>query len=431
MSFNTLIIMNEDAPGYGQRSRSPSGYCKLSMPNRLTCYVQGLRQLPKGQTYRLYLMSKAKEESVAIGRFEVGESRKKEVRWTIDPANINNSKITAKEIDGALILIEGEDASEFKVSLVGFAREPYSWINMIKTPPVIEQVKAVSFPKTADNKVVAELDCKVADNKVVAELDCKVADKRAADELGCKRADNKVADELECERVNDKVEDENTFNKQIRDIDSAQIIEDLTYLRTCLNDVVLLREEVERLSLKLESFTRGIYQDISNKVEEEFLRCKVEQENQNEGQIEDQYVNKVLQKLKEANQGDCLEDEAAKYEIAEKRMNQVFKESMPINPFEKPDATIKWVRITQSELISFPHIMYKWATQPLLTNSYNKYKHFILGQDERSNQYYLGIPDIFHPNKRDILDIEKIEGFHCCRNIPPRVGEHGYWIATL
>lgn len=131
MHFNTLIIMNEDTVGYGNRSRKPTGYCKLTMPNRIICYVQGLRQLPKDQKYKLYLTSKSRRKAVEAGSFQVGASGNKETRWSMEPSNIANSGVNAREVDGALIVVEGDNSKDRIVPLLGFTSDPYRWEDLI------------------------------------------------------------------------------------------------------------------------------------------------------------------------------------------------------------------------------------------------------------------------------------------------------------
>lgn len=164
MYFNTLIIMNEDAVGYGNRSRRPSGYCKLTMPNRISCYVQGLRQLPKGQIYRLYLISKSRQQSVEVGTLQVSANGNKETRWVMNPVSINDSEVRAEEIDGAFIIVSGDDIKDNIVPLVGFASEAYIWEHLIearaeeKPVDVMVEAKPEREPEEKPVDMVAKAD---------------------------------------------------------------------------------------------------------------------------------------------------------------------------------------------------------------------------------------------------------------------------------
>ncbi|NLI89365.1 MAG: hypothetical protein GX366_03015 [Epulopiscium sp.] len=175
MHFNTLIIMNEDTVGYGNRSRKPTGYCKLTMPNRIICYVQGLRQLPRDQKYKLYLTSKNKQKAVEAGTFQVGASGNKETRWNMEPSNIANSGINARDVDGALIVVEGDNSKDRIVPLLGFTSEPYGWEELIDKGKAEELAPKEVAQETVKEAVNEERSKKEEENKEIIALKAEVS----------------------------------------------------------------------------------------------------------------------------------------------------------------------------------------------------------------------------------------------------------------
>lgn len=113
------------------------------------------------------------------------------------------------------------------------------------------------------------------------------------------------------------------------------------------------------------------------------------------------------------------------------RVKEVFESSTPTTPFKAMHSPISWVMMSTAELISMPELSYEWCTQPFITYCYHKFNHLILGKDNEIEQYYVGIPDVYHPSRRYILALDKIEGFRCCEDKNPSAGDFGYWIARI
>lgn len=413
MYFNTLIIMNEDTSGYGNRSRKPSGYCKLAMPNKVICYVQGLRQLPKGHVYRLYLTSKSKDQSVEVGMFQVGASGNKETRWLMDPSNINNSEIAAMEIDGALIKVDGDNIKETVVPLVGFSTEPYSWQHLLKVEPPKESPEPVKKPAVEAVEVETP---KVAKAKVVKPQAAKSEDIKA---------EQAKVEQVQAEQV------------KAEEVKQEQIQKDTRQE----NEIALLKEEVKQLNRTIRESKEMI--ERLQKSHEENNRQKVvsppkkEAEIEIEAEVELAQMERAVEKPLGIN--DYINNFIRKFQATEKQEDRVypkeaesiFEKRIPINPFEVRNTGIRWVRINYDDLATLPSLDKEWINQPFIESAYRDYKHFILGRDQSGLTYYLGIPDMFDPEKESALEIDKIEKFSCCHNVAPGPGEAGYWIARL
>ena len=380
MHFNTLIIMNEDALGYGSRSRKPYGYCKLTMPNRVSCYVQGLRQLPEGQIYKLYLTSKEKDKSIEVGMLQVGANGNKETRWIMEPSSINNSGVNAKEIDGALIRVEGESVKGNVVPLVGFSSEPYTWDHLIKDQKIeVEKEKPKKVEKAAEVEVVAEVFLEESKEREEVARDLEEASRQIVEPK---------------ESIVDKV---------------------------MSDEILALREEVEKLNRTIEE-SKEIIEKLQSQSLESLESSEPSEATESSTGIND-YVNSFIRKFQTVEK---KKDEPEAIEI-----DSIFKNRIPINPFEAPNMDTKWVRITSDDLKLLPSLSPEWINQDLITNANREYKHFILGKDKSGLTYYLGIPGVFDPDQDDVLSIDQIERFACCHDIPPRVGEAGYWIALI
>ncbi|PHV70848.1 hypothetical protein CS063_08780 [Sporanaerobium hydrogeniformans] len=113
------------------------------------------------------------------------------------------------------------------------------------------------------------------------------------------------------------------------------------------------------------------------------------------------------------------------------RVERIFNKNIPCEPIEG-DEGIEWRKISLSELVSIPSLTAQWCTQPFITFSYYKHNDFILGRESESGSYYLGIPDLYHPDRESLRNSEpNIERFLCKKDTVPVTGEYGYWLVRL
>jgi hypothetical protein len=167
-----------------------------------------------------------------------------------------------------------------------------------------------------------------------------------------------------------------------------------------------------------------------------------EQYYQEQTEEEANYLREIERKLKDIQErlkrtdtdGDFeetvkVEDVLEDPDIA--KIEEIYKSAEEVTPFKDENMDILWRKIALSDLISLPKLSYEWCTQPFITFSYYKYNHLLLGKDKYLSQYYVGIPDIYHPDRRYILSTEQVDRFVCCENTEPQIGEYGYWIIRL
>lgn len=449
--------MNEDALGYGHRTRKPSGYCKLTMPNKVSCYIQGLRQLPKGQMYRLYLTSKSQQKSVEVGMLQVGPGGNKETRWVMNPSNINNSGVNAQEIDGAFVMVSGDDIKGLVVPLVGFSSEPYIWEHLAKNK--IDQVgpKAASVgEETTPPEKVAQKKETTPPEKVTQKKEIPVEQEQlAAAEPQNKemqrnqtREDQLVKEPKQAPEEQPRPEPKQEPPRQ----DAKEVLKDMPTepvkpaerakeepqpLKSSAEaeELLALREEVERLNRTIQE---------SKAIIEEFQKQRTQaqttsQEPSPSPQPPSEQPAYIEPLEKASNVNDYINNFIRKFQTQEKvvskpsgvNLQNIYEKRIPINPFEAQGSGIKWVRITYDDLKSFSSLDSEWVNQPFIVESHREFKHFILGRDKSGKVYYIGIPGIFDPSKQSALSIDKIERFTCCKNVTPRAGEAGYWIGIL
>ena len=118
--------------------------------------------------------------------------------------------------------------------------------------------------------------------------------------------------------------------------------------------------------------------------------------------------------------------------MGDNRLKTLYNSAPQVQPFEKEDDKMSWVRISLEDLSSVSTLSHQWCTQPFVTFSFYKYNEIILGKEKGLEKYTIGIPDIYHPERKNILQSDtKVEKFVCRSCVMPTIGEYGYWLINL
>ena len=137
---------------------------------------------------------------------------------------------------------------------------------------------------------------------------------------------------------------------------------------------------------------------------------------------------------------EAVEEEAHSLEVAvdpESILSDTFKEEVELmlkshthmQPFEKQNRDVQWVRISLNEDLTLPNNICDLLNEAFVEAAYRQYNHLILGKalDEGLKRYYIGIPALYDPK-------DKIIGFRqfkCSENAEPKSGDYGYWLIFM
>ncbi len=113
------------------------------------------------------------------------------------------------------------------------------------------------------------------------------------------------------------------------------------------------------------------------------------------------------------------------------RLDELFANNMRVEPFGNNAFPVDWINISLAELISIPQVNCDWATQSKISQAYHKYGHLIIGKEQESRKYYIGIPDTAMRSRRNSIDIDRVIEFVQKQGRKARGVENGYWIAHL
>lgn len=474
MYLNTFIGLEENVTGYGARQKRPSGHVTITTPGIVKCYVQDLRPLATKE-YILYALGKDKK-AVRLGKLN-DPSQNKQTIWNIDIENVNAQNISAKDIDCVAILIEGEDIGSTDTIMMGYAKDKYLITSLLepslprkitpkpetkmtaKVEPVISKTEAssmlhqpapkpVAVPQTV-SEVMPEVQSVANRNQAIApepkkESGIEICAKDIEElKLSLSKQLKFIVDDQERE-ANTKREDEHnavnnaedTLAKQLQSLMAEPKKQGSKDLGSVLEEFIRAQEISETASdgVSLEevavtnTFAATEENDYLEDLEEKLKKLQMTLEKQDE----------PVETMSEDNSPSFYECEACKKKQEPflkdnkfSRAKEIFEDSTPATPFKMRSEPISWVMMSTAELMSLPQFSYEWCTQPFITYCYHKFNHLILGKDNDIEQYYIGIPDIYHSTRKYILELDKVESFKCVENKSPSAGDYGYWIVRV
>lgn len=173
-------------------------------------------------------------------------------------------------------------------------------------------------------------------------------------------------------------------------------------------------------------------EEIERKLQD--IQSRLKKEANKERQIVSEEVTKTLEtKVSQADseRNQKQEDSRTKRNISTSTLAEIYAKGEVVESFIQEEADTQWVKIPYREFLKIPNLSYEWCTQPFITFAYYKYNEILLGYNGEG-KYYLGVPDIYSPNRQSILsDPIKVTGFLCRQNMQPANGEYGYWIIPL
>jgi len=143
-------------------------------------------------------------------------------------------------------------------------------------------------------------------------------------------------------------------------------------------------------------------------------------------------IQELIDKIAEFNTTASINETYEHTLKIDNKLRALYTNASKVQPFAYSSDKIDWVQIALSDIDAIPTLSRKWATQPFVTFSYYKYNEIILGKEKTAEQYYIGIPDIYHPERRNILQGDaQIERFACRKDVEPTIGEYGYWLVKI
>ena len=373
MQQYTRIFMPliDETKGYEYKNKVPVGRCLLESrggEGKLMVWVQNLK--PEA-LYRVNLIFK--EGNVYAGlplcSLSVRSEGKAELRHNFNAADIEGFGRSLDQCLGVAIIVVGD--SNTAAPLCGYRSGILPWRSGFKKvePPVQkerEEKAKIEIAEEVLEEVSEEEDKDTAGEKIINDEEKEVA--------YAEIADKGIADE----------EDEGAVEDEIK------------------GDKEEFQEAAEE----------------SQEAAEESQET-VESQEVVEEQAEEQKIDTPMVSAPENVLSDVFKEE----------VEAVFKTHTHMNPFEKQNRQVKWVRISLSENLSLPSDICGLLSGPFVEDAYKKYSHIILGKadDDGPMRYYIGIPSLYDPKDK----IEGFKQFKCSEDKKPQPSDYGYWLIFM
>ena len=151
--------------------------------------------------------------------------------------------------------------------------------------------------------------------------------------------------------------------------------------------------------------------------------------------------NEEYDEYEEADENEATDEEESSYispstdpentltEKFKEEVNAILKSHTQMQPFQKQNRSVHWVRISLDEDLTLPNYICDLLTEPFVEKSYKKYSHLILGKatDDGPKRYYIGVPALYDPKNK----IVGFRQFKCSEDKEPNPGDYGYWLIFM
>lgn len=406
----SFIMLRQESTGFSCGEKPASGTSAIEIKNnkgKLTTYVQGLGKIGNYSHYDVYFITSnpKRTKGLNVGDIDVDDIGHGSLKWEFDPDNVGGTGLPVEEFNIVAVMMKnGKTQNNIVVPIAGYRDSKINWKN--------------DFTDFADKE---DLFKPIANEYSLA----------------------KIKDVEEAVIVESPHIIEDLLNESKPKIIAASIDIDKATVETINNEDYVTTKEISS------SDTDKINDDIDNNdinkyaTESDFygeFHIMSESENKEENPhktFKELAVkfNKELDALEEAGVLSIQELEkinsAGTLTNANNDIEYMFINNPKMSPFNN-DSSCDWVRICIDELALLPFQSCIIMNHPFIVSGYKRYKHLILGKDNKSKgKYVLGVPDAYMPEynmRASRLGFNMFRGF---KDEIPTEGDYGYWIMDV
>lgn len=428
MYINTLISLQENMQTYGVNGQKLNGHVTITTPGMIRCYVQNLKSVSDQQLI-LYAFSSKDNKGVRIGALSA-PTVSKETKWRVHEKNVMDSGIKACDIDAVAVVKEGHNMRETDTVLLGFIRNQYSinpiLQNLLPTtatdsePIVTQQVEALNVLEHTSHEIMPQQIQEI--QEVIDDGMCKInediPEETPNKDIPQDHYINRMLQEAYLNKQGLDAIHDNSYArgwKAQKQPTSQETPEEIDYLEE-------IEKKLKDIQARLKD-SKGLEEQIKK-----FQSSELKQDNRHP----DDGIEELAQRLSSLKTNIIANSQDCNAPRLNGNLATIYNQALPIQPFQYRQEDIDWVKIDFADLKGICELPKGWGTQPFVTFSYYKYKEILLGKTRASGTYCLGIPDIYHPERQELLNTDvKVQKFMCRQNVKPTIGEYGYWVISL
>ena len=112
---------------------------------------------------------------------------------------------------------------------------------------------------------------------------------------------------------------------------------------------------------------------------------------------------------------------------------QLFESNTPMQPFERQNADVSWVRLSLDEFSRLPFDASRLAESEFVREQYDKYRHLIFGKLSQGilTRFILGVPGMYREQERRAAARLGFRQFKTLDGSPAATDTAGYWLLVL
>ena len=439
-----FITLLQDRPGFGLRSRDPSGRAIIEVKDGMGKITVAMQELKSEIVYKAYIISSSNDGlAVSIGTLCANERGKVEHRWEFDPIDVEQTGIDIHMFD--VVALAAETKAENVWVLTGYrdgeVRFKDKFNVAVKREKAIVQTQGEKESKTElhENDSKPELHEKESKTEL-RENDSKpeLREKESKTELREKESKTELHENDSKPELREKESKKELREKESKAELRGKEIKTLRHEDHHFSPMNMFVEEepASRPELKV------VVESVEINLEQEAEAGKIPHAKTDRtkpgamGSSPDNHTqfNSMAQRFnKELEELENLMLEGAAPEIdPQLELENVMKNNAVMSPFKTGFDEVKWVRISIKELSYLPCNCWKLMYDPYVNLAFSRYKHLMLGAYADKTRYILALPDAFDPSReRQARDL----GFDIFRSsdniIGHRDADYGYWLMDI
>ena len=470
-----FIPLKQDSPKYNLDFRPSLGRCVIEIKEgkgKINIYAQGIKP---NVDYNLELIgfNKGDIKNISLGIFNVDEYGKGEFSNTFDPDNmLDNNKIE----DFNVISVMAKNDKDVSSALVGYMDTPVNWKDQYKANFIINMPKknCPQNPINNDNKsdfekgLIEREEGLIEKEEGLIEKEKGIIEKEKNNtKIPLDEYENILQEKLEglLKKEQGLAEKEQGLIEKERNLRQGYLPDEDKDLRE--KELELIKREMELIKIEQELINREkllIRPNPSSEREKGLIEKEKGVLEREQGLLEREKglieKEKGLLEIEKGIRQKNRYTEASKTEentnhtsfknmLDNLKKNMLDIENMEISsntnkdiehiktknavmaPFSNNDDNTTWHRISPYDLINISKDSWEYSRNPFVIMSYKKYKHLMLGIDNKNESYKLAVPCVYKKDFnltrfKEFLPIDSNVSTKSLNN-----GEYGYRIENL
>ena len=430
-----FIFLKQDLLGYGFKGKDPSGRVMIEASGENAKIIVSVQNLKPENLYKAFLIKSG--DSISLGAFIASicpdAHGRAEARALTLANNLFDSEMSIVEIDAVAIMLSGGEASAGASiwPLSGYFGDTVRWKNnfincesadikdrMIEAvSALVEDIEPDLELESVEIIESARIEVQEAEIQEVEVQEIEVQEVEAQEvEVQKVEAQEIEVQEVETQEIPFQATQTNPVEESIFETmaqeEAKEEIDDIQQeVFEEIEDEAIVEAFLEEAK---EIFAEEVYEEIKVELNEAEILTKEE--------IEEEFEEAIDEEFEEIEES-----------LGVKSLAELFNESFAdfTKPFQKQNKEVNWIEIGEAELSFLGEEFGKIIANTFVLACLNRYGFLLLGQVVGSEEYYLGVPDIYNSDFKLTAQRLGFTQFKPSKDAPLKTGDFGYWLMSI